>query len=913
MPNEALSDAGVAYTIARLRAELGPLFDSLALSLTAVAIADLAGTDAPLIYVNRAFETLTGFSAAEAVGHNARFMLAEGATPTNAGEIGKAIRERRPIAVEVLNRRKSGETFWNRLNLTPLAASDGALTLVLATLEDVTPTHARDQIAAELGEAQDRLRLARTMTGAAGAWEWNVETGRFYADARFAELYGLDPGAAGAGLPTEVFFRPIHPEDLMRIRIAVGGVMHGADLFAREFRIIGRDGEVRWVSARGAAERDGDYRTVRFNGVLTDITGQKQIEERLRIAQTAGSVGAFEYVSGFGTVGVSAEFCRLLGLMPAESLPVRTVNSVVHADDPPLIGGPKDDEPYREFRIVRPDDGQPRWIARRGEHRAEGHALGERFLGVIYDVTAAKHAEQALRELTLTLEERVQERTEERDRVWNNSRDIFVVLDDNVCLRAASPAWTEVLGHPTETVEGRALPDFVADEDREAMRAALKRAADGEDLTSFETRMITAAGEKRWISWHTSSQTDLTYAYGRDVTESRAQADALLATENQLRQSQKMEAVGQLTGGIAHDFNNMLTGIIGGLAMLRRRLAQGRTADLDRYIDAAATSAERAATLTHRLLAFSRQQPLDPAPVDVNALVRSMTDILRNALGERVVLEVKVGEGLWRARTDANQVESAILNLAINARDAMPDGGSLTIQTSNAVINTAYAALNEGVAEGDYVLLSVSDTGVGMPPDVMAKAFDPFFTTKPIGQGTGLGLSMIYGFVQQTGGHVKIRSEPGQGATIALYLPRDLSEADADKPKPAKTELARGGGQTVLVVEDDPAVRMLVVELLGELGYAAIQAPDGAAALPVLASDAPINLMITDVGLPGLNGRQLAEIAREHRKGLPILFLTGYAAGAAVRSEFLGQGMDIAYKPFVLESLAEAIRRMVVD
>ena len=897
----------------RLRAEFGPLFDSLSLSHTAVAIGDLAATDAPLIYVNAAFEALTGFSAAEAVGHNARFLLAEEATTGDADDIRAALRERRPIAVEVLNRRKTGEIFWNRLNLTPLAASDGRLTLVLATMEDVTPTHARDEIAAELGETQDRLRLARTLTGAAGAWEWNVEADKLYADARFAELYGLDPAAAGLGLPTSVFFRPIHPEDLMRIRIAVAGIMHGADLFVREYRVIGRDGEVRWLSARGAAERDGDYQTLRFKGILTDITGQKQIEERLRIAQTAGSVGTFEYVNGFGTVGVSAEFCRLLGLMPAESLPVRTINALVHADDPPLIGGVKDAETYREFRIVRADDGQPRWIARRGERRLEGPALGERFLGVIYDVTAAKQAEESLRQLALTLEERVRERTQERDRVWNNSRDIFVVLGDDVCLHAASPAWTEVLGHPTDQVMDRPLLDFVADEDRAAMRAALGRAADGEDLTSFETRMITAAGETRWISWHTSAETELTFAYGRDVTESKAQTDALHQAETQLRQAQKMEAVGQLTGGIAHDFNNMLTGIIGGLAMLRRRIAQGRTADLDRYIDAAVTSAERAATLTHRLLAFSRQQPLDLAPVDVNTLVRSMADMLRNTLGERVALEVSVDEGLWRARTDANQVESAILNLAINARDAMPDGGSLTIRTSRAVIDSAYAALNEGVSPGDYVLLAVSDTGVGMPADVMAKAFDPFFTTKPIGQGTGLGLSMIYGFVQQTGGHVKIQSEPGQGATIRLYLPRDLSEADAGRPKVAKAELARGGGQTVLVVEDDPSVRMLVVELLGELGYAAIEAPDGATALPVLGSDINISLMITDVGLPGLNGRQLAEIARERRSGLPVLFLTGYAAGAAVRSQFVGEGMDIAYKPFVLETLATTIRRMIVE
>jgi PAS domain S-box-containing protein len=894
-----------------LRAQLGPLFDSLTLSHTAVAIIDFGKTDAPLLFVNSAFEGLTGFTAADAVGRSGRFLETEETRSATMDDLAEALRERRPVSLERLHRRKSGERFWNRLNATPLAGPDGELTLCFVTMEDVTPHYAHTEMAAELNEARDRARLTHAMTGAAGAWEWNVKDDRLYGDGRFAELYGLDPLTTASGLPTGAFFRPIHPEDLMRIRVAVAGIMQGADVFVRDFRVIGRDGDVRWVSARGSAERDADYRTLRFTGVLADITSQKHIEERLRIAQSAGSIGTFEYISGFGTVGVSDEFCRLLGLMPAEALPVRTVNSVLQPGEPPLIGGAKDVETYREFRIVRPDNGQHRWIARRGEHRREGPALGERFLGVIYDVTAAKEAEERLRQLTLTLEERVRERTQERDRVWNNSRDIFVVLGDDKRLRAASPAWTEVVGHPADQVLDTPLLDYIAADDRAAMAAALERAAVGEDLTSFEIRMVSALGELRWISWHTSAETNMTYAYGRDVTETKAQADALRQTENQLRQAQKMEAVGQLTGGIAHDFNNMLTGVIGGLAMVRRRLDEGRTADLDRYLDAAATSAERAATLTHRLLAFSRQQPLDPAAVDINVLVKSMADMLRHTLGERVALEVSVDEACWRARTDANQVESAILNLAINARDAMPDGGRLTIQTSNAHIDSVYVASNEGVAQGDYVLIAVSDTGVGMPADVAAKAFDPFFTTKPIGQGTGLGLSMIYGFVQQTGGHVKIRSQPDHGSTVLLYLPRDLSEREPVKSTAAAMELPRGAGQTVLVVEDDPSVRMLVVEVLGELGYAAIQAADGAAALPVLTSAAPINLMITDVGLPGLNGRQLAEIAREHRPALPILFLTGYAAGAAVRSEFLGEGMDIAYKPFALETLATAIRRMV--
>ncbi|HEX3918329.1 MAG TPA: PAS domain S-box protein [Caulobacteraceae bacterium] len=912
-PGDQLTGAGASARFAQLRANLGPLFDSLVLSSQAFFIADLAQPDQPLIFANQAFETLTGFPLAEVLGRNCRFLQTPRTDAEAVARMRAAVAERRPITVELLNRRKSGEPFWTCVNITPLADPTGELTLSIAMLEDITSVHARDEIAAELEEARERLRLIRTMAGAAGAWEWDVANDRLHGDARFAELYGLDPLEAVSGTPSSAFFAPVHDDDKMRVRIGVAGIMHGADVFARDYRLVRPNGEVRWVSARGSAERDADYRTVRFRGVLADITEQKHLEERLRVAQTAGSVGTFEYVSGFGTVGVSAEFCRLLGLMPSEALPVPTVNSVVHPEDPPLIGGARPgaaDASYREFRIARANDGEARWIARRGEHRREGHALGDRFLGVIYDITTLKQAEQRLRDFNSTLEERVRERTEERDRVWNNSRDLLVVLDSDARLHSVSPAWTEVMGHKRHDVVDHPFLDFVAPEDAAAMQAALSRAAAGEELTNFETRMIAEDGSARWIAWHTSSERDLVYGYGRDITESKAQAEALRETEDQLRQAQKMEAVGQLTGGIAHDFNNMLTGVIGGLDMVRRRLSEGRTADIDRYLEAAVTSAERAATLTHRLLAFSRRQSLDPSPVDLPALVGSMADLLRRTLGERVVLEVISHGPPWPARTDVNQVESAILNLAINARDAMPNGGRLIIETSAAEITASGAP--DGVAPGDYAVISVTDTGEGMPPDVVAKAFDPFFTTKPIGQGTGLGLSMIYGFVQQTKGHVAIESELGVGTSVKLFLPRDISAEEAPELAADPTQpIPRGAGQTVLVVEDDPSVRLLVVEVLRELGYAAIEAPDSSGAIPILTSSVPIGLLITDVGLPGLNGRQLAEIARLHRPELPVLFLTGYAAAAAARSELLGERMDVAFKPFALDGLAQAIRKML--
>ncbi|KMT52152.1 hybrid sensor histidine kinase/response regulator [Pseudomonas fildesensis] len=382
--------------------------------------------------------------------------------------------------------------------------------------------------------------------------------------------------------------------------------------------------------------------------------------------------------------------------------------------------------------------------------------------------------------------------------------------------------------------------------------------------------------------------------------------------EDALRHAQKMEAVGQLTGGIAHDFNNMLTGIIGSLDLMQRYIAAGRSEDIGRFTDAAVSSAHRAAALTHRLLAFSRRQSLDRRPTDPNQLVASLEDLFQRTKGAHIALKVQLGNDIWAVNTDASQLENALLNLVINARDAMPDGGELLIETANSYLDGTDITTLEPVKAGDYVMLGVSDNGSGMAPKILAKAFDPFFTTKPIGQGTGLGLSMIYGFAQQSGGHVTIQSEPGQGTCVRLYLPRLHGTALESNQTPQLSEAPVAlAGEAVVVVEDDPAVRMLVVNVLDELGYTAHQAADSRGALPLLESDLRVDLLVTDVGLPGMNGRQLAEIARQHRPGLKVLFMTGYAEKAAERQGFLEDGMDMVAKPFSIDLLATKIRSMI--
>jgi len=394
------------------------------------------------------------------------------------------------------------------------------------------------------------------------------------------------------------------------------------------------------------------------------------------------------------------------------------------------------------------------------------------------------------------------------------------------------------------------------------------------------------------------------------TSELEAEMAARAHAEEALRQAQKMEAVGQLTGGIAHDFNNMLTGILGGINVAKRRISNGRLEDVDRFMDAATESANRAAALIARLLAFSRRQTLDAKALDVNAQLFATKELLRRTLPENIFIEVIADPEAGNVLADANQLESAILNLAINARDAMPDGGKLTIKSERSIIDRAKSRAPTDLQPGIYVAISVIDTGVGMPPDVIEKVFEPFFTTKPIGQGTGLGLSMIYGFAQQSGGQVQVSSVPGEGTVITLLLPATDMEDNQAGNNPTESAL-EGRGQVVLVVEDDESVRLLISEALAEMDYQVLEAGDANTALPQLASDRHIDLMISDVGLPGMNGRQLAEIARQHRPKLPILFVTGYAENAATKASFLGTNMAMIAKPFQIDELASKIAEMV--
>jgi signal transduction histidine kinase len=535
-----------------------------------------------------------------------------------------------------------------------------------------------------------------------------------------------------------------------------------------------------------------------------------------------------------------------------------------------------------------------------------------------WDNVERAQAEAALSEYRAELERLVDERTaalrasEARMRtIFDTSYQLMGLLALDGSLLDANPVALKAILSDLSDVVGLKLwetpwftgtpgmPDFV--------REAVTRVAAGD---TFEQEvMVNLPTGVRTFNFAMRPVIDDDGAVVAIVPEATELTDQRLA-EEQLRQSQKMEAVGQLTGGIAHDFNNMLAVIVGGLNLLQRRLERGET-NVQHYIDASLEGATRAADLVQRLLAFSRQQPLKPEPLDANRMVADMRELLARTLGEHVRIETVGGAGLWKVHADLVQLENVVLNLCVNARDAMPEGGGrLTIETANAFIDEYYSRENQ-VPSGQYVMIAVTDTGMGMTSEVMARAFDPFFTTKSVGKGTGLGLSQVFGFVRQSGGHVKLYSEPGVGTTVKVYLPRYYGEGSAAEPRRPSPVTSGHASEVVLVVEDEERVRNFSVEALRDLGYTVLEAAGAAEAMSVIQSGVAITLLFTDVVMPEMTGRQLAQRALALRPGLKVLYTTGYTRNAAVHNGVLDPGTNALAKPFTIEQLAQKVRATI--
>jgi len=610
-------------------------------------------------------------------------------------------------------------------------------------------------------------------------------------------------------------------------------------------------------------------------------------------------------------------------------------SATVHPDDrartreslPRVLSG----ETYcAEYRITRPDRTM-RWMRDTGFPipGADGRirCLG----GITQDVTEQKAVEDRLAA------------SEARFRHMADSAPALIWMTDaNGQVTFANMHFDHMFGRQAAEMLGKAWTKVVLPEDLGPFRAAFVSALRTRRPFRTEVRVCDKDGQVRWMRCDGVPRLDdagifLGYTgCAVDITEARLAADVLEArvvertaaltqavdalhaealereqTEAALRQSQKMEAVGQLTGGIAHDFNNMLQAIGGSLELMRKRIGQGRMDEAGQFVDAARQTVGRAAALTNRLLAFARRQALQPRAVAPDDLIEGMADLIRRTTGSGIAVELSMGDGIWTVLCDPNQLENVLLNLAINARDAMPDGGRLIIGTKDVILSEADVAGQEEARPGDYVEISVADTGTGMDEATRARAFEPFFTTKPLGQGTGLGLSQLYGFVRQSDGVVRLDSAPGQGTVVRLYLPRhDPVRWQEEAPIPKAEPEGASAGETVLLVEDEVSVRAVAAEHLRELGYTVLEVGDGAAALRLLRLGARVDVLVTDVGLPGgLNGRQVADAVRERRPGLPVLFITGYADGAL--DSQLAPGMEVIGKPFALDALATRVRAML--
>lgn len=789
---------------------------------------------------------------------------------------------------------------------------------VLVICRDVT-----DDYMASVALRERESELARVQQiGKIGGLEVDLRGGfRNRRSPEYLAIHGLPSEAVNE--THEDWVRRIHPEDReateQQFRDAV---KNGVRDYTARYRIVRpNDGQVRWILVKSVIERDEDGTPIRLVGAHTDITEQIAAERALRQSEEEFRTLADALPHHVWTARPNG---RLNWLNPRvyeysgatiEELNRDGWQRMVHPDDTPVAVAAwkhalRTGDPYEvEFRLRRAD-GEFRWFLTRGVPARDENGKIIRWIGTNTDVHDQKTTEAALAELNKTLAARVREKTRERDRIWNVSQDLLVVADMDGTWRSLNPAWSATLGWSEQDMLNKTSQWLEHPDDREKTNVELESLAQGRPTIRFENRLRHKDGSYRWLSWTAVPDDGKIYAVARDMTAEKAAGALLKSTEEALRQSQKMEAVGQLTGGIAHDFNNLLTGIMGSLELMKLRMAKGRTENIDRYIEAATTSANRAAALTHRLLAFARRQPLSPRPVDVNHLVGSLEDLLRRTIGEVIDLKIEAAKDLWGTLSDPNQLESALLNLAINARDAMPDGGRLTIRTLNTKLDSVLPS-NPALSPGDYVCIDVKDTGIGMTDEVAARAFDPFFTTKPIGQGTGLGLSMIYGFARQSNGHVLIDSKLGEGTSVRIYLPRYNSDILAEPVVQEPVSRHCATGESVLVVEDEPVVRSVITEILTNEGYRVMEASDAPSGLQILNQNARVDLLITDIGLPGMNGREFADQARSIRPDLKILFVTGYAQSAAKAKGFLKPGMDLITKPFDNAKFSERVREMV--
>lgn len=894
-----------------------------------------------------------GWTAEEILGQSAAIFF----TPTDRAtgrvemEMQRALLEGR-ASDERWHLRKDGQLFWASGELMPLYADDQSHLGFVKILRDRTQEHLAGRA---LFESQERYRLALKATRDA-VWDWDLQTRQIVWNEALQQAYGFPCAAVDS--TSEWRFAQIHPQDRERVEESIRSAIDGSgSTWSAEYRFRCQDGSYAEVLDRGHLIRDADGRAERIIGAMLDLTRSRSAETALRLSEERFSTILETIEAAFAIVKVKFDAddrpvdyyfveanpaferqcgVNLRGKWVTEFAPnlekfwFETYGHVAKTGEPANFESYANTfERWFDVRAVRVGDPADRQIA------------------ILFnDVTERRDAEERLRVSEALARENV-----ERVQLalaagaiigtwhWDLPTDSFTVDEAFAKVFNLDPALGRT-GLSLEQVVTTVHPD-----DRDGLIGAINEAIARGGAYSHQYRVRDADGKYNWLEANgrvecaddgtalrfpgvlidveerrsVEAERDRANAALRalnDTLEQRviARTADLMQAEEKLRQSQKMEAVGQLTGGLAHDFNNLLAGISAALELMQKRISQGRFKDVDKYLATAQGATKRAAALTHRLLAFSRRQTLDPRPTDVNTLIVGMTELIQRTVGPSIRLKTLVAPDLWPALVDASQLENALLNLCINARDAMPDGGSITVETANRAV-AVESVRTLDIPEGEYLCLCVTDTGTGMSTEVIAKAFDPFFTTKPLGQGTGLGLSMIYGFTKQSGGHVRVHSQVGQGTTMCIYLPRYRGEAkqNHDATRSTTAPLVKAG-ETILIVDDEPTVRMLLKDVLSELGYTVLDAADSIEGLETLRSNAQIDLLITDVGLPGgMNGRQMADAGREIRPKLKTLFITGYAENAVIGSAQLGPGMQVLTKPFAVDTLVSRVSDLLYE
>ncbi|WP_187272386.1 PAS domain S-box protein [Methylobacterium sp. WL9] len=808
--------------------------------------------------------------------------------------------------------RKGGERFWASGEMTPLRDEAGAPIGFVKVLRDRTS----DQLAREaLDEVVQRQEIALD-TGRVGFFDWDVDRNVVQGDERYAGFFEMPAKTLADGVPLDTLLGKVQAEDRQAVSDHITAALESLSDYAVEFRVKPAASE-RWLVARGRCYASADGRPLRYAGTVIDVTHQKTTQSRLHESEE-------RYRSLFDSI--DAGFCIIDMIFDADGRPVDyrfvEVNPAFERQTglTAAVG--------RTMRDFAPDMEQ-HWFdtygqvaltgeSKRFENAAEaldgrwydvyafrsGEPSACRVAVLFNDVSPRRHLELQLRRLNETLEAQVAERTAERDRVWRNARDLLAIIDRTGVFRAVNPAWETTLGFRSDEILGRNFLDFLAPEDIERSRRA-HEVATHESLSNFENRYRHFDGSYRTIAWQTSVEGELVYAYGRDVTVERERHEELTHAQEALRQSQKMEAVGQLTGGVAHDFNNLLTIIRSSVDFLRRPdLPDDRR---KRYMDAVSDTVERAAKLTGQLLAFARRQALKPEVFDVGSRLGSVADMLDTVTGARISVVAHVPDHPCFIRADISQFETALVNMAVNARDAMDGEGTLTLRL---VCSTPMPALRgHAGARGPFAAVSLHDTGSGIGSEALAHIFEPFFTTKEVGRGTGLGLSQVFGFAKQSGGDVSVESEPGTGTTFTLYLPEIEAPEGGEIVQALESDLSSDGtGRRVLVVEDNIEVGRFATQILQDLGYATAWSANAEEALDTLGSDgAGFDVVFSDVVMPGMGGVALAEELRRRLPDLPVVLASGYSHVLAQEG---AHGFELLHKPYSAEQLSRVLRRV---